>query len=404
MTGKICRYRIRQYAFSRVLRLTEGTRPQMVTGSGSLMRLPELLTGQGIQRVLLVTTKGFVRRGVVPSLLKALEKEGITGICFDQVMPDPEMVCVEEGVFCYRRENCQAIAALGGGSVIDCAKAIGARLARPDRTIPQMKGVLKVIKKIPPLYAIPTTAGTGSEVTAAAVVTDMRNGTHYKYAVSDPVLIPHTAILDPALTVGLSGEMTAQTGMDALTHAIEAYTNLFPSRYVRKTAVSAVQMIFENLPVVYRDGSNLRAREKMLLASAYAGSAFTNNFVGYVHALAHAVGAMYGIPHGKANAVILPYVLKAYGSAVYASLGRLADSIGITGKDKEEKAKKFIAAIEQLRDDLGIPSGFIELRKEDFPELIARAMEEANPAYPVPVIWEKETFLQVLEALEKGRK
>ena len=404
MTGKICRYRIRQYAFSRVLRLTEGRRPQMVTGSGSLMRLPELLTGQGIQRVLLVTTKGFVRRGVIPSLLKALEKEGITGICFDQVMPDPEIACVEEGVFCYRRENCQAIAALGGGSVIDCAKAIGARLARPDRTIPQMKGVLKVIKKIPPLYAIPTTAGTGSEVTAAAVVTDMRNGTHYKYAVSDPVLIPHTAILDPALTVGLSGEMTAQTGMDALTHAIEAYTNLFPSRYVRKTAVSAVQMIFENLPVVYRDGSNLRAREKMLLASAYAGSAFTNNFVGYVHALAHSVGAMYGIPHGKANAVILPYVLKAYGSAVYASLGRLADSIGITGKDKEEKAKKFIAAIEQLRDDLGIPSGFIELRKEDFPELIARAMEEANPAYPVPVIWEKETFLQVLEALEKGRK
>ena len=391
-------YRIRQFVFSRVLRLTERHVPQRIVGAGARFRLPELLKQAGLERILFVTTAGFIRRGTLDSLLKTLQEQGLTVALFDGVTPDPTVECVEQGTVQYREHACQAIVAVGGGSVMDCAKAIGARIARPRRPVRRMRGMLKVRRRIPPLYAVPTTAGTGSEVTAAAVITDTIQGTHYKYAVNDFCLIPKTAILDAELTLGLPPQLTAATGMDALTHAVEAYTNRFASRFVKQHAEMAVRMIFEALPEACRCGAEIEARETMLMASCYAGLAFTNNFVGYVHALAHAIGALYGVPHGQANAVLLVPVLREYGSSVQKPLAALAACIGVEA-EPAEAARIMLERIEALREEVGMPSRFPQLAAADYPEIIRRAMREANPDYPVPAIWRAEAFERVLRAV-----
>ena len=391
-------YRIRQFVFSRVLRLTERHVPQRIVGAGARFRLPELLKQAGLERILFVTTAGFIRRGTLDSLLKTLQEQGLTVALFDDVTPDPTVECVEQGTVQYREHACQAIVAVGGGSVMDCAKAIGARIARPRRPVRRMRGMLKVRRRIPPLYAVPTTAGTGSEVTAAAVITDTIQGTHYKDAVNDFCLIPKTAILDAELTLGLPPQLTAATGMDALTHAVEAYTNRFASRFVKQHAEMAVRMIFEALPKACRCGAEIEARETMLMASCYAGLAFTNNFVGYVHALAHAIGALYGVPHGQANAVLLVPVLREYGSSVQKPLAALAACIGVEA-EPAEAARIMLERIEALREEVGMPSRFPQLAAADYPEIIRRAMREANPDYPVPAIWRAEAFERVLRAV-----
>lgn len=392
-------YRVRQFGFSRVLRLTEKKSAERIAGNGSILRIPAMCREAGETSVLVVTTAGFIRRGTLEPLFEEFKKQGIEVTIFSDVKPDPVIESVEAGVSVYHEGKCMAIVAVGGGSVMDCAKAIGARIARPDRTVPQMRGLLKVGRDLPTLFAVPTTAGTGSEVTAAAVVTETIDGTHYKYPVNDFKLIPKYAVLDASLTLGLSPEMTAATGMDALTHAVEAYTNLYASRYVQGMATNAVKMIFENLPKAYEDGADVAARENMLLASCYAGIAFTNNFVGYVHAIAHGIGGLYGVPHGKANAIILPVVLRHYGVSAHRTLSELADAVGITGSDIHDKAERMIAAIDGMRESMGIPAYIEELKREDFPELVKRAITEANPSYPCPAIWGEAEFNEVLKEL-----
>ena len=269
---------------------------------------------------------------------------------------------------------------------MDCAKGVGARVARPNLTIPQMRGLLKVMKKIPLLIAVPTTAGTGSETTIAAVISNPR--THEKYAVNDFHLVPKYAVLDPLITVGLPPQITATTGMDALTHAVEAYVGRSNTKETRQAARKAVQLIHENLYTAYVDGGNLTARSNMLTAAFYAGIAFTKAYVGYVHAIAHTLGGYYRIPHGLANAVILPYVLDYYGETAHEPLAELADLIGITaqGENKAEKAGKFIAWIRELQASMNIPVKLEGIQQADMPGMIHNALKEANPLYPVPKI------------------
>jgi len=207
-------------------------------------------------------------------------------------------------------------------------------------------------------------------------------------------------VLDPELTCGLPPAITAVTGMDALTHAVEAYTNRFCSPKARKQALDAVKLIYENLLTAYENGSNLVARENMLLASYYAGMAINNNFIGYVHAIAHGIGGLYGVTHGKANAVIMPYVLEAFGKAAEPKLAKLAELVGLQGASEEEKAKAFIASIKELNAKMAIPDKIEELRERDFEVLVNRAVKEGNPTYPVPVIWEKKEFEEVLKWLK----
>lgn len=278
---------------------------------------------------------------------------------------------------------------------MDAAKAAAARLARPDRTLEQMRGLLRVHKKIVPFAAVPTTAGTGSETTIAAVVTDEK---HHKYAINDLCLIPRWAILDPELTTSLPASVTAETGMDALTHAVEAYTNrLYNTRQTREAARRAVEAIFRYLPVACADGENLHARQELLTAAYEAGFAFTRASVGNVHAIAHTLGGLYDVPHGLANAVLLPVVLEEYGGAITGRLAELADVAGLCHEgSREEKARAFLTAIREMNRRLGIPEGFDCIREEDLPQMAAWADAEANPVYPVPVIFDRDRFARVI--------
>lgn len=264
-----------------------------------------------------------------------------------------------------------------------------------------MKGVLKVRKKIPPLFAIPTTSGTGSEATVAAVVSNSE--THEKYAINDHALIPKLAVLDPMLTVNLPPHITSTTGMDALTHAVEAYIGKSNTEETKQNSREAVQLIFNNLYESYINGSNINARKNMQKASYLAGVAFTRAYIGYVHAIAHTLGGFYSVPHGLANAIILPYVLEYYGKLVHKPLAELADLIGISNSSDtdEQKSKKFIDAIRKLNEDMNIPKKVNFILDKDIPVMVNRALKEANPLYPVPKILSKEDMVQLYQMIKE---
>jgi alcohol dehydrogenase class IV len=346
--------------------------------------LPIELSERKITKVMLITDKFL--RDITAKLERMLPNHGIACIVYDKTEANPKVSNVEEALAWYKRCGCEAIIAFGGGSSIDCAKALGARIAYPKKSLNQMKGILKVRRKIPLLAAIPTTAGTGSEVTLASVITD--DQTHYKYAINSFPLIPSIAVLDPKVTYTLPKSLTATTGMDALTHAIEAYIGRSTTHQTRKWSINAVRLICRNIQKAYDEGSDYEARENMLIASNYAGLAFSQSYVGYVHAIAHSLGGAYNIPHGLANAVILPYVLEAYGSAIYKKLKKLARAINLVDKYEapELAARKFIDYIKQMNKNLGIPKTLKGINIEDIGELARRADREANPLYPVPVL------------------
>ena len=353
---------------------------------GSVKALPEILKKRRCENVLIITDAGIRKLGLTQRLEKVLAKNEIPYTIYDRTVANPTTENVAEAVELYRANDCRAIIGFGGGSSMDCAKATGARIAKPHQSLAKMKGILKVHKRLPLLIAIPTTAGTGSETTLAAVITDAQ--TRYKYAINDFPLIPRYAVLDPKVTLSLPPAITASTGMDALTHAVEAFIGNSTTYGTRKDALLAVKLIFENLDTVYNDGSNLDARRNMLHASFYAGCAFTKSYVGYVHAVAHSLGGQYNVPHGYANAVILPMVLEAYGSAVYKKLDKLAVEAGIADPEDsyEEGAKKFIQAIKDMKLRFHIGNTIPEILEEDIPKLAHYADKEANPLYPVPVL------------------
>lgn len=370
-------------------------RPELVKGAGSSGTLAYNILARGIDNVLVVTGPNISKRGLADSMYESFDKNGIKYSIYNRTQNNPTTANVEEGYDIYRENKCQAIVAFGGGSPMDCAKAIGARVSNPTSSIMSMAGMFKVKKKTPLLFAVPTTAGTGSEATVAAVITDEKE--HHKFTINDPKLIPDVAVLDPCITMNMPGHLTATTGMDALTHAVEAYTNIL-SRPTDRGAKYAVRLIFRYLPEAYADGDDIFAREKMLEASYEAGIAFTRSCVGYVHAIAHTLGGLYGTPHGLANAVILPHILELYGEAVYKPLAELAETAGISGSTGREKAEKFIEAIRQMNRDMDIPD-HLEIKDEDIPKMIKWAMAEANPVYPVPVIWNEADFRKAIDKI-----
>lgn len=374
--------------------------PEQISGEGSLSRLPAFAKEHGFKSALLVTDEVLMKLGMAQPIIDGFAKEGLSLTIYDKVVPNPTVNNIAEGLKLYNDNNCDVIIALGGGSPMDCAKGIGARVARPRKPISKMKGVLKIMKKLPPLVAIPTTSGTGSEATLAAVISNPE--THEKYPINDPVLIPHYAVMDPLLTVGLPKHITSTTGMDALTHAVEAYIGSSNTKNTKKYAIEATQLIFKYLYRAYENGGDIEARSNMQKASLLAGMAFTRAYVGYVHAIAHTLGGFYGVPHGLANSVILPHVLEAYGSKAWKKLAQLADVVGIKGKDDEEKAKAFIKAIRDMNAAMDIPEkiqGKWTIKEEDLPTMITRALKEANPLYPVPVIWGREEMEEMFRTI-----
>ncbi|WP_077215284.1 iron-containing alcohol dehydrogenase [Bacillus dakarensis] len=376
-------------------------KPELIEGENSLSKLPILIKNKNIKNVLIVTDKGITKLGLMDEMLKGLNTMGINYVVYDDTVPNPTIDNIEEALSLYRENGCESLIAFGGGSPMDCAKGVGVRLARPEKSISQMKGQLKVRKKTPTLFAVPTTSGTGSEATLAAVISNSK--THEKYAVNDTVLIPHFAVLDPLLTIKLPPHITSTTGMDALTHAVEAYIGKSNTEETKNCAREAVSLIFENLYEAYSNGSNIAARRNMQKASYLAGVSFTRAFVGYVHAIAHTLGGFYNVPHGLANAIILPHVLEYYGSSAHKPLAELADLIGVSKESDslEVKARKFINAIRQLNQAMDIPIKVSGIEEKDMPIMIERALKEANPLYPVPRILNKDDLFKLYQLIKE---
>ncbi len=373
--------------------------PELVSGPGSVNKLPDIMKEQHIDKALIIASKTIMKSGLLQEFFEKLKENDISYEVYDSVKPNPTIENIEECLKVYKNSNCKAIAAIGGGSPIDCAKVVAARAANSNLQIKDLRGYLKVKKPIAPLFAVPTTAGSGSEVTLAAVVTD--SSTHEKYAIADFKLIPDFAILDPNLTVGIPSHLTASTGMDALTHAIEAYIGKNGTSYTDEKALKATKLIIDNLENVYRHGANIEGRNAMLLASNYAGEAFTRAYVGYVHAIAHSIGGLYGVAHGLANAIILPTVLEYYGESAYEKLSELAIYANLGNKNDERKdlALKLIATIKDMNKNMDIPLGIKELKKEDISLIAQRATKEGNPGYPVPKIISVDECEKLLESL-----
>lgn len=394
-------YRFVQNVLKIAMCFFDWSEPTLLEGSGAILKLPSLIKEKGISRVLVVTDKGLMSLKLLDPLFEELKKQRIEYFIYDEVKPNPTISNIEDCKDVYINNKCEGIIAFGGGSPMDCAKGAAARIVKPNKTIPQMRGYLKINKKIPPFFAIPTTAGTGSETTLAAVISDP--STHEKYAIADMSLRPKYAVLDPNLTIGLPPQITSTTGMDAYTHAIEAYIGKSNVKITRRYAEEASKLIHENLEVAYKNGKDIKARENMLKASYLAGAAFTRAFVGYVHAIAHNLGGMYNTPHGLANAVILPYVLEWYGKSIYKPLAKLADIIGISKENmsNEEKAKLFISDIRRMNKEMQIPEKFDFIKEEDIPTIVSRALKEGNPGYPVPKIMNKKDMEYVIRQLMK---
>lgn len=370
--------------------------------AGSVKELPEIIMRHKCTHVLIITDGGIMKLGLTRRLEKALKEAGIPYTIYDKTVANPTTVNVREALELYHKEDCDAIIGFGGGSSMDCAKAVGACAVKPNQSLAQMKGILKVHKKLPLLMAVPTTAGTGSETTLAAVITDA--DTRYKYAINDFPLIPRYAVLDPKVTLSLPPFITATTGMDALTHAVEAYIGNSTTIDTRRDALKAVKLIFENIDIAYEHGDTIQARRNMLHASFYAGCAFTKSYVGYVHAVAHSLGGQYNVPHGLANSILLPLVLRKYGSCIDKKLHRLAIAAGLADKNTpdHEAAELFIRAIEEMKERLGIVNIVKEIQETDIPKLAHYADKEANPLYPVPKLMdasELEKFYYMLMSL-----
>ena len=354
----------------------------------SVEELPALFRRKNIKSVLIVTDKSIRGFGITKPLEDALRNSNIEAAVYDGTVANPTTDNVEEARKLYLASHAEAIIGFGGGSSIDAAKAVGARIAYPKKPLSKMEGIIKVWRKIPLLVAIPTTAGTGSETTLASVIVDSR--TRHKYPINSFPLIPRYAVLDPEVTRTLPPSVTATTGLDALTHAVEAFIGRSTTKETRADATEAVALIFGNLGKAYRNGNDMEARKAMLRAAFLAGSAFTKSYVGYVHAVAHSLGGKYNTPHGLANAVLLPYVLEHYGKSAWKKLAILAETIGIKGRSDEEKAKAFIAEIRKLEAGLKIPQSLPEVKEEDIDELSSYADKEGNPLYPVPMLMDKD--------------
>lgn len=376
-----------QGAFHMALPVLPYREPKLFSSVSALGRI---FSDNGVSKVMVVTDRALHKMGALDCVKGSLEKYGIAYVIYDRTCANPTIFNVEEAREMYLNTSCGALVAFGGGSSIDCAKAVGARIAYPKKSLDQLKGNLKVIKKIPLLVAIPTTAGTGSEVTLTAVITDP--DMHYKYTMNSFALIPQYAILDPSVTYSLPPSLTATTGMDALTHAVEAYIGRSTSKATREMALTATKLIFENLEQAYNDGTSRKARLNMLKASYLAGNAFSQSYVGYIHAIAHSLGGRYGTPHGFANAVILPIMLEAYGDSVYGKLRDLAVAAGVADETDSDEiaAKRFIIEIKKMNERMNIPSSIRGIKAKDIPDMARYAAKEANPLYPVPVIMDAE--------------
>lgn len=391
-------YRACQGVLNIGMRLLPWRKATPVEGANAIQQIPKLLAQESADKPLVVTGPILMATGVTSRILEVLEEAGLPYAVFSDVPSNPTVDTVKTLIAMYRASGCDSFIAVGGGSPMDAAKVTAACIKRPSKSVQQLKGLFNVHGRIAPFIAVPTTAGSGSETTIAALITDSE--THHKYSIMDLSLIPHYAVLDPELTVSLPPGTTAATGMDALTHAVEAYLCwTYSTAESRQYALDATAKIIKNLELAYQDGTNIAARAAMLDASYRAGFAFTRAGVGNVHAIAHTLGGLYNTPHGLANAVLLPVVLEDYGEAVHAKLATLARVSGLAAEECADAvaAQAFISHLYESNKRMGIPTGFDFIKEEDIEQMVSWALKEANPLYPVPVIYDRSRCRRVIE-------
>ena len=348
---------------------------EIISGSGALDMAENALKLLG-KKALIVTDKVMIDLGNCAKVEKALTNQGIAYSIYSDICGEPTDTMIEKGLQIYKDENCDFLVALGGGSPIDSMKAIGSLVVNGGSISDYMGKVIDV--KMPPMAAIPTTAGTGSEATQFTIITDTKKD--IKMLLKGKVLMPDLAIIDPQFTMTAPPKITAATGLDALCHCVEAYTSRKAQTLSDTFAVSAVKRIFKYLPVAYKDGKNEEARVQMSVAALEAGIAFNNASLGYVHAMAHQLGGFYNLPHGVCNAILLPHV-EEFNLIGNANRFRdIAKAMGenIDGLSTMEAARKAIAAIRQLSSQVGIPQNLRSLgvKEEDFEIMAENAMKD----------------------------
>ena len=375
-----------QFAFNLALPFLPFKYPEIIQ---KVKDIAGVIAKHGKKKPLIVTGRTVNSLGLTKGLERALTDIGLSFCVFDNAVANPTSDNVLQALEIYISEGCDCLVAFGGGSPMDCAKAVGALVARPQKSLNKLGGVMKVRKQIPLLIAVPTTAGSGSETTIASVIVDSQS--RRKYAISDFNLIPSYAVLDEQLILSLPKSVAAETGMDALTHAIEAFIGRSGNKATRADALEAIRLIFENLETFCLDRTEQSAKN-MLLASHKAGRAFTKSYVGYVHALAHTVGGKYDVPHGLANAIILPVVLREYGESVHKKLWEIAIYCNFADRNtpRASAAERVIERIEQLNDKLAIPPRLEGVKRSHISRLAEYADREANPLYPVPALWDRK--------------
>jgi alcohol dehydrogenase class IV len=393
--------RLRVAATARVLPWLNIPVPLTFIGADASLSLVRSIGGSGVRRLMLVSDRPLLALGLAEPMLALLKSEGVEVDIFDDVVPDPDDVLVMKGVERLRDSKAEALLAIGGGSSIDCAKAIN--LCHANRCKPAaLEGLwlyARPRRRGLPFYAVPTTAGTGSEVTIAAVVSDRE--AQIKRSIIDPKMVPGTVALDPKLTTGLPPHITAATGMDALTHAVEAYLSVLANEQTDAWALAAVKLIARHLRTAYAQGKDLAAREGMLVGSCQAGLAFTRAGVGYVHAVAHQLGALYHLPHGLANAIVLPYVLEFSRPACVARMADLARAAGAQSgsHDDDQLSKDFIDWVRSLNAQMKIPTKADALRPADMDRIVNQAFAEAHGTYGIPRYLDRRQALALLNEL-----
>lgn len=365
-------------------------KPTLFSGADSSLEICDAISQLGVKKLLIVTDEVLVSIGLLDGITNRLTDVGVKFVIYDKILPDPTYTQAEDGLKILRKNNCDAVLAIGGGSPIDASKAIAA-LATNNKPIKKMAGLFKLRRAPLPFFAIPTTAGTGSEVTIVSVLSDPI--THQKTPIIDPKLVPMMAALDGKLMRGLPPTVTAATGMDALTHAIESYISVNATSDTEAYSIAATKLIMQNLGTAVKDGNNIEARQNMAMASYYAGLAFTKASVGYVHAIAHNFGALYQTPHGLANSIVLPHVLDYSKDQITDRLADLAIASGLKkgSESKQQLANKFIKQIRTMLSEFNIPSQLDALKQEDVPKIAKLALEEAHMNYPVPKYMDQKT-------------
>ncbi|MCT4558414.1 MAG: iron-containing alcohol dehydrogenase [Pelagimonas sp.] len=390
------------YALQLVSTFVPIPKPMLFSGPGSTDKLADFMIDSGHRRPLLVTDAFLLKNGMLDGLLAFLKEQGCEVTIFDGIIPNPTFAVVEAGLKLSRDNGCDSVLAIGGGSAIDAAKVIAAAHTA-KKPLAKLVGNLKIKEAPLPFFVVPTTSGSGSETTVAAVISDSE--THKKQFFVSPKLIPIAAALDPELLKSLPPAMTAAVGMDALTHAIEAYTSTNTFDDTDRDAATAVALLFRYLPTATHQGDDLVAREKVARASFLAGAAFTKASLGYVHAISHQISAQYNTPHGLANAVILPRVLRFNAVAVAGRLADLERRVDPAAKGSDAAlAQAFIARVDALSDTLAIPAALDDLKTSDFDKITRDALAEARRSYAVPKVMNAGDVSKVLTSVAAGER